>query len=118
MLAVRSGAHMGLVQRIVSSSMKVAASQALRKHTIMASVPTTCQPCNECFKVLKIPPVASLADVTEAYHQQALRWLPEYELEDPEVAEKTFEKLRGAYQMLTRQFEIDASDSDSESRVE
>ena len=29
MLAVRSGAHMGLVQRIVSSSMKVAASQAL-----------------------------------------------------------------------------------------
>eukprot|EP00435_Cladocopium_sp_Y103_P043671 s1349_g12.t1 len=79
---------------------QVAASQALRKHTIMASVPTTCQPCNECFKVLKIPPVASLADVTEAYHQQALRWLPEYELEDPEVAEKTFEKLRGAYQVL------------------
>ena len=25
-------------------------------------------------EVLKIPPVASLADVTEAYHQQALRW--------------------------------------------
>lgn len=24
-------------------------------------------------EVLKIPPVASLADVTEAYHQQALR---------------------------------------------
>eukprot|EP00438_Fugacium_kawagutii_P024390 Skav213366 [mRNA] locus=scaffold317:427604:431334:- [translate_table: standard] len=42
-------------------------------------------PQEEESQVLKIPPVASLADVTEAYHQQALRWLPEYELEDPEV---------------------------------
>mmetsp|Transcript_30473 Transcript_30473/g.42649 ORF Transcript_30473/g.42649 Transcript_30473/m.42649 type:complete len:118 (-) Transcript_30473:257-610(-) len=108
MLAVRS-AHMGLVQRMVSSSVKVAASQALRKHTIMAGVSTSSQPYNECFKVLKIPPVASLADVTEAYHQQALRWLPEYELEDPEIAEKTFEKLRGAYDVLTRQFEMPGS---------
>eukprot|EP00913_Durusdinium_trenchii_P018094 g17002.t1 len=109
MLAARSIARVGLAQRI-ASSIKVTAPQALRKHTILAGVPTPCQPCSECFKVLKIPPVASLADVTEAYHQQALRWLPEYELEDPEVAEKTFEKLLGAYQMLTRQFESDSEE--------
>mmetsp|Transcript_13404 Transcript_13404/g.31813 ORF Transcript_13404/g.31813 Transcript_13404/m.31813 type:complete len:116 (+) Transcript_13404:47-394(+) len=107
MLAAARAARVGLVQKAASASFKVAATQAVRQHTTAALCGETgvCNPCQDCFKVLNIAPVASLSDVAEAYHRQALRWLPEYDLEDPEAAEETFEKVLGAYKMLSRHME-------------
>eukprot|EP00439_Symbiodinium_sp_Y106_P045475 s555_g5.t1 len=91
--------------RAYGSSFRATLTKAASQRCVVAVSGDNCSahPPLDHFKVLNLSPVASLSEITEAYHQQALRWLPEYDLEEPEVAEKTFEEVLGAYQMIARQ---------------
>jgi len=92
-------------QQPPAASCRATLTKAASQRCVMAVSGDSCSahPPLDHFKVLNLSPVASLSEITEAYHQQALRWLPEYDLEEPEVAEKTFEEVLGAYQMIARQ---------------
>eukprot|EP00440_Ansanella_granifera_P036888 gb/GFBE01040017.1/.p1 GENE.gb/GFBE01040017.1/~~gb/GFBE01040017.1/.p1 ORF type:complete len:112 (+),score=24.14 gb/GFBE01040017.1/:1-336(+) len=86
---------------------RLAARQGSQLSRSLAPVRASCSQvaCLDPFEVLNLSRAATLSDVTDAYHRLALRWLPEYDLEDPESAQASLEEVLGAYEVLTRQLQ-------------
>lgn len=53
------------------------------------------------YKVLGVPPGASEAEIKAAYKKQAMRWHPDRNPENRELAEQKFKEISEAYSALS-----------------
>jgi DnaJ-domain-containing protein 1 len=72
-----------------------------RKWLFIPCFPTCCTMGKDYYGILGVPKKASEQDIKKGYKKMAMKWHPDKNMEQKDVAEKRFQEIAEAYEALS-----------------